>query len=278
MLFSCLFLAVAFVGGGYESRRAGQYCRDGRHRHPVLASEKRQLADLTPRQKEEAALLKEALSLNSEELDKLITSFPSVLSYAPETVRLKKFFKNRVLLDDKSVSKLIKLFPPILRYSIEDNLEPKLMYLKERLMLDDKTLGKLIKNFPSLLSSSIDNLEPKLAFLQKRLLLDHEQLRSLVVRNPSLLCKSISSNLEPTIQFYERLIGVDKARRVILRHPSIINASIEKRLNPRLKDVQEARIPRDDGLATRMAKRTDEAWSASMAYQKKKLEMEGELW
>ena len=87
---------------------------------------------------------------------------------------------------------------------------------------------------PSVLGVSIeDNLEPKLAFLQTRLRLGggqvgdedgencgrqggeesegHGRLRDLVVALPASLGYSVEANLEPTLDFYAKVLGVDDA-------------------------------------------------------------------
>jgi hypothetical protein len=172
-------------------------------------------------------------------------------------------------LNEKELSKLVQSLPAVLGLSIEENLEPKLEYLQKRLLLDEKELSKLMQRLPSVFGSSTENLETKLEYLQKRLLLNEKELSKLVQRLPSVLSYNIESNLEPTIEFFEDLIGVDEAMGVLVKDPSFLSRSLEKRLKPRLAEVREAGIPIDFGTLSRMAKCTEEQWSASMAYQEK---------
>jgi hypothetical protein len=85
--------------------------------------------------------------------------------------------------------------------------------------------------------------------------------------------------LEPKIDFFECLIGVDEVTGLLIKDPSFLSRSLEKRLKPRLAEVREAGIPIDSGTLSRMAKCTQDGWSASMAYQEKRLLLSrGKLW
>jgi hypothetical protein len=175
-------------------------------------------------------------------------------------------------LDDEAISKLVKRLPSVLCYSIDDNLEPKIAWLKKRLGLDDEAIGKLVKTKPAVLGYSIEqNLEPKLEWLQKRLALDDASLSDVVRRMPSVLGLNIETNMEPTITFYEDCLGSDAAITFIVNSPRVLNSSLEKRLKPRLAECQEAGIPIDKGTTERMAMYSEDRWSISMAYQKRKL-------
>jgi hypothetical protein len=58
---------------------------------------------------------------------------------------------------------------------------------------------------------------------------------------------------------------------MIAKNPRVLNSSLEKRLKPRLAQVQEAGIPLDTGIISRIAVYTEEQWSAGLAYQTTKL-------
>ncbi len=182
------------------------------------------------------------------------------------------WLQERLGLTDEHLIQLVKLFPRVHNYSIEDSIEPKLVWLQERLSLDDKSLSKLVRRLPPVLGYNIeDNLDPKLAWLQERLELDSKSLSKLVQAMPPVLGYSVEANLEPTIHFYEDCVGSNAAIQIIARDPILLGSSLENRLKPRLAQVQEAGIPLDTGTITRMAKLTEEGWSMSLAYQKRKL-------
>jgi mTERF domain-containing protein len=134
-----------------------------------------------------------------------------------------------------SLSKLVRKLPQVLGLSIEDNLEPKLVWLQERLQLDSKSLSKLVRGLPAVLGYNVKD------------------------------------NLEPTIQFYVDCVGSNAAIPTIAKYPSLLGYSLENRLQPRLAQVQEAGIPLDTGTISRMATFAEERWSISLAFQKTKL-------
>ena len=73
------------------------------------------------------------------------------------------------------------------------------------------------------------------------------------------------------MSFFEGLIGVDEAKGLLINDPSLLGRSLDKPLKPRLAEAQEAGIPIDSGLLMRMGMYTEERWSTSIAYQKKRL-------
>ena len=81
----------------------------------------------------------------------------------------------------------------------------------------------------------------------------------------------IDSNLDPTIEFFESLVGKEETKDAILTDPTLLGYSLKNRLKPRLLEVEEAGIPIDTGTLRRMGSLTAAKWSASLAFQKKKL-------
>jgi ferric-dicitrate binding protein FerR (iron transport regulator) len=75
----------------------------------------------------------------------------------------------------------------LLGSNMEENLEPKLVWLQERLLLDDAGIAKLVKEEASFLGFSLETNEERMAWLQKRLVLDDKSLRKLVLSCPSVL-------------------------------------------------------------------------------------------
>jgi hypothetical protein len=212
----------------------------------------------------------------------LVQTLPSVLGCSiEENVEPKlEYLQMRLLLNEKELSKLVQRMPSVLSLNIEENLRPKLEHLQKRLLLNQKQLSKLVQKSPSVLSLNVEeNLEPKLEYLQKRLSMNDKELHVFVMKLPSILCCNIELNLEPTIEFFEDLIGVGEVTGFLIQDPSFLGRSLENRLKPRLAEVREAGIPLDSGTLSRMAKYTEEQWSASMAYQEKKLLLSGgKLW
>jgi hypothetical protein len=138
--------------------------------------------------------------------------------------------------------------------------------------LDEKSLRKLVQSNPSNLGLSIeDNLEPKLVWLQERLQLDSKSLSKLVQAMPPVIGYNTEDNLKPTIKFYEDCVGSNAAIQMTAKNPRVLGSSLENRLKPRLAQVLEAGISLDTGIVSRMAQYTEEQWSISLASQKTKL-------
>jgi hypothetical protein len=116
-----------------------------------------------------------------------------------------------------------------------------------------------------------DSLEPKLVWLQERLSLDDKSLCKLVQKQPPLLGYHLTTNLEPTIKFYEECVGSSSVIQMIANRPCLLGYSLENRLIPRLCECQEAGIPMDTGTIQRIACYTEFEWSNSIIFQKKKL-------
>jgi hypothetical protein len=93
----------------------------------------------------------------------------------------------------------------------------------------------------------------------------------LVKKQPPLFGYDINKNLEPTIKFYEGLIGSKAAIQMIANRPRVLGSSLENRLKPRLVECQKAGIPIDTGTIQRIAAFTELEWSNSMTFQKNKL-------
>jgi hypothetical protein len=181
------------------------------------------------------------------------------------------WLQERLLFDDASIAKLVKKEASFLGFSLE-TLEERMAWLQKRLSLDDKSLSKLVGRLPAVLHYSVDdNLEPKLSWLQERLSLNDKSLSFVIQRMPSLFGLNIDNNLEPTIKFYEDCVGSNAAIQLIAEDPRILGSSLEHRLKPRLVECQEAGIPVDTGTVQRMAKQTEFVWSNSMTFQKNKL-------
>ena len=224
--------------------------------------------------------LQKRLKLEEKELLNFVRSRPVFFSPGIETLEQKiVFIQSRLLLDDKTLSKFVKRVPFVLLAKPE-TLNQKLTFWQDRLLLDENQLRKFVLRYPSLLGySTAENIEPKLDYYQKRLSLDDEQLRKFCIELPGLLGLSIELNLEPTIVFFESLIGVNAAKALLIANPSMLARSLEKRIKPRVVEVQEAGLPIDAAALARIALYTEEKWTASVAYQTKKLlKSKGELW
>ena len=119
---------------------------------------------------------------------------------------------------------------------------------------------------PNILGYSIeDNLEPKLIWLQQRLKMDNEALSKMIQTQASLFCYNVDTNLEPTLNFFIEALGSEsEAIALVKRYPRMFTSSLEKRLKPRLEQARDAGIAIDAACLTRMGQYTDEKWMKSL--------------
>lgn len=103
-----------------------------------------------------------------------------------------------------------------LEYRVEQNLEPKLIWLQEQVGVDDKGLGKMILAAPNILGLSIEaNLKPKLRWIKDALGLDKRATARLLVQVPSILHVS-SATLNKKLEFLQgEDVNLSKVRHCV---------------------------------------------------------------
>jgi len=217
--------------------------------------------------------LKNRLSLNDDQIKKIIQSHPNIPGFSiEENIELKlNWLQERLALDQKSLAKIITKFPNAITMSIKDNMEPRLNWLQDRLILDDTALSKIIQQMPPILGLSItDNMDPKLDWIQQRLLLTDEQLSKMIQRYTTIFGYNISNNLEPTLDFYIDALGESEAISFVTKNPSSFGSSLENRLKPRLEEAQAAGMKTDYTCLYHINKDTNEKWNKKVAILKRK--------
>jgi len=95
--------------------------------------------------------------------------------------------------------------------------------------------------FPEMLGFNlVDKMDAKLGYLTLRLSLTEKELRALILQYPVFLGANVIDNIEPSIAFYEDLLGVDEALAHIQKNFNVLNYSVEKRLVPRRERMESA--------------------------------------
>lgn len=179
------------------------------------------------------ALLKARLSLSNHELKKFVQCNPQSICQPQTTSETRlKHLQEYLSLHENELRKIVLSWPSVLSYSIED-LDKKLAYLVERLSLGKDDLRKLVKKAPRILGCSMEeNLEKKLSYLQQRLLLDEGELCKLV---PHFFLRSVPRGIEPVFATLTENLSLTEKElsKMILRHPRILCHSsdfIDKKL------------------------------------------------
>lgn len=86
----------------------------------------------------------------------------------------------------------------------------------------------------------VDKMDAKLGYLTLRLSLTEKELRALILQYPVFLGANVIDNIEPSIAFYEDLLGVDEALAHIQKNFNVLNYSVAKRLVPRRERMESA--------------------------------------
>ena len=82
-------------------------------------------------------------------------------------------------------------------------------------------------------SPEIEKIERNLKYFETRLGYSPEQALALLVDQTSLLTCDIDNNIEPTLKFFEELLGPEDGLSLICSSPSILGGSLNKRFIPR---------------------------------------------
>ena len=232
----------------------------------VIQSQPNILAMKDDRLESKIDYLQNRLLLDDTSLRKLLITVPTILTFSIDNIEHKSvWLQERLMLDEAALSKLIQRLPQIINLSITDNMEPKLDWIQERLLLDDTALSKLVKRMPQILGLSTDNIEPKLDWLQERLSLTDDELSKMIQRQSPLIGCNIDSNLDPTLNFYIDVLGKEEALALVIRDPSALSRSLEKRLKPRLKQALDAGIVIDSRSIQAVMKLTIYQWDMKVA-------------
>jgi mTERF domain-containing protein len=142
---------------------------------------------------------------------KLITKFPSVLTYSVETNIAPKvrYLAEELGLGWDGAVKVIAKYPSVLGFNAEHNLAPKVRYLAEELGLGRDGAAKLITTFPIVLELSVDRkLRPTLRFVENNF-----PNTSLTV-TMHLATYSLAGRLVPRVRLLQRWGGADSTKKV----------------------------------------------------------------
>ena len=99
---------------------------------------------------------------------------------------------------DEELSKLVSKFPAILTCSPKENIKPKLRYLRTRFELDDDALKNLVLKAYPLFGYPTGNIEEKLQFYSA--LVGEKEAKRLVIKSSSLLNQSLEKRLKPRLE------------------------------------------------------------------------------
>ena len=150
------------------------------------------------RMKEVQQWMEHRLGLGDAKIAQMCRNHPDLLSWKISSLEKKAdLIQSDLSLNDDELNKLVSQFPVILAYCPEKNLRPKLLYLQTRFELDDNALKDLVLKAPQLFGYPTGNIEEKLQFYSK--FVGKREAKRLVIKSTNLLnqsLKKLKSRLE----------------------------------------------------------------------------------
>ncbi|CAN6470616.1 unnamed protein product [Victoria cruziana] len=136
----------------------------------------------------------------------------------------------------RDVAKIILRQPQVLEYTIDNILQPHVVFLLD-IGVPDSKVGQVIAAAPSLLSYSIEHsLKPTVRYLVEEVGLSREDLGKVVHLSPQILVQKIDSSWRSRFSFLSRELGASKECivKMVKKHPQLLHYSIESGILPRI--------------------------------------------
>jgi hypothetical protein len=87
-----------------------------------------------------------------------------------------------------------------------------------------------------------DKFVPKLEYLENRLSMSPADVRSIFLAKPDFIGTDLVKNMDPTITFFESLLGPERGLRLLRSNITFIRCSLVNRLIPRRDMINELGI------------------------------------
>ncbi|CAM6098004.1 unnamed protein product [Calypogeia fissa] len=182
-----------------------------------------------------------SLGLTKDQAHRVLKQCPLLLPMSVEDELEPKvvFLKTLGVTD---LAKVIVFSPNLLICKIEMNLMPKVAFF-ESLGIQRQSIGKIIERYPTVLTYSVDgNMMSKTKFLES-IGLERENIARVIMRSPYIFALSIEENMRPKVELLES-IGVDKRfmSKLITRCPKIFCLSNEDNVLPKIKYLESVGV------------------------------------
>eukprot|EP00968_Pinguiococcus_pyrenoidosus_P013269 scaffold1199_cov265-Pinguiococcus_pyrenoidosus.AAC.40 len=180
------------------------------------------------------AALADDLGMDLESLARTVGRAPVILTKNKETLlRLSAFLRERLRLSRPQLCRIVTAYPSTMTYGIP-GLEEKLKFYEEELGLSPTRLGKLAVAMPSFLGLNVaDNVASKVAFFEDDLFLTRQSIAKAVQRCPRLLAASLEETIEPACTLIMETLDLEpyEFSQMFLRYPGILFLDPERKLD-----------------------------------------------
>lgn len=142
------------------------------------------------------------------------------------------YLRHRLQIGPSHLQAMLKTHPPLSRYSAHQ-LQRKCDALQQYLQLTSNELRGLALRQPSVLGMSVEGMQGRIDFWTTKVGLSVKELNHAIGKQPSLIQYGLSSNLEPTLGYFEELsLSKSDIKDMTLQHPQLWGRSLDNYLRP----------------------------------------------
>ncbi|KAL7549913.1 hypothetical protein ACHAWF_016548 [Thalassiosira exigua] len=192
-----------------------------------------------------AFFLSKTVGLSRDELQKLITSRPQLLTYKLSNLEnTVLYFREELGLSSNELASVLKSYPSVLMYSVDKRLRPTVDFLQNECGGGKDNWAswkRVVCSYPAVFSHSLEKtLLPNVEFLCRgdeghSLGLSRSELSQVIGAFPPTLWLS-KENLKSKLDFLTKSLGLTprELQTIIVSYPSILGLSLQRNLIPKM--------------------------------------------
>ena len=144
--------------------------------------------------------MKNRFALGDSKCAEMFRNCPQLLLAKIETLEERaNGIQEELELNDEELTRMVSKYPSLLTKSIEESIKPKVEYFRRTLALDSMEVKSLVVRYTVLLGASIEkNIEPKLEFYSE--LVGEVAAKETIRNHPTLLLESLKRRLVPRVE------------------------------------------------------------------------------
>ena len=177
-------------------------------------------------------LLVRQLDLGTKELRTLVLGCPALLAYSiPNLQKKLDFFRNTMGYSVEETRTLLLKEPRLMRCSVKDGLTSRYRFLSKEIAIPRDDVRKIVKTNPRILMMSVNqNLQPKLIFFMiMTLRLSSHDVRKILLKFPNVLNYDLENHILPITRYFLSLdINSSEVSSMLLKFPRLVTNSLSK--------------------------------------------------
>ena len=173
------------------------------------------------------------------ELRGMVKKNPKIMLYSLENNLQPKilFLVLHLKMDENHVIKLLKAYPFLLDYNLEDHILPTVQYFFE-IEFSPMEMRQIFLKYPKLVTHSLKKIKHVVGYLRYQLGMDARQVKRVLFQAPQVV--SLNRALLSKVHFLHETLGFqdeDELRRIIAGMPTILLCSVENNLKPKAEYI-----------------------------------------